>query len=193
MLVEQLPECLSGRALWGEAVGSAERGLMPVRGCARRVVLLEILFQPFEFGAKPGARVRAAARLRRALYVERNKVPRTQIIGIPAICHSGLRLEMPRLSIRTRSGLGSGSSKARIVARRSQRWRARVGDRSRQGLALIRVIGRIDQEAVEVGKVAVAGNAGCAMLVIKLVVAGRRALEKFESAISQIERILKGM
>jgi hypothetical protein len=49
----------------------------------------------------------------------------------------------------------------------------------------------IDLEAVEVGEVAVAGNAGLAMLVIKLVVAGRGPREKFESAIRQIERLLK--
>ena len=48
----------------------AERGLMPVGGCARGMILLEILFQPCEFGAKPGAGVGAAARLRRALYIE---------------------------------------------------------------------------------------------------------------------------
>ena len=49
----------------------------------------------------------------------------------------------------------------------------------------------IDLEAVEVGEVAVAGNAGLAMLVIKLVVAGRGPREKFKSAIRQIERFLK--
>ena len=49
----------------------------------------------------------------------------------------------------------------------------------------------IDLEAVEVGEVAVAGNAGRAMLVIKLVVAGRGPREKFKGAIRQIERSLK--
>ena len=56
VLVELLPKELSGHALWGDAVGSAERGLMPVRGCARGMILLEVLFQPCEFGGKPGAR-----------------------------------------------------------------------------------------------------------------------------------------
>jgi hypothetical protein len=46
----------------------------------------EIVFQPLEFGSKPGAR--AAARLCLALYVKRDKVPRAQIIGIPAISDS---------------------------------------------------------------------------------------------------------
>ena len=49
----------------------------------------------------------------------------------------------------------------------------------------------IDLEAVEVGEVAVAGNAGLAMLVIKLVVAGRGPRDKFESAIRQVVRALK--
>ncbi len=49
----------------------------------------------------------------------------------------------------------------------------------------------IDLEAVEVGEVAVAGNAGLAMLVIKLVVAGRGPVERFKSAIRQVERLLK--
>ena len=70
VFVEQLPKGLSGNALWGDAVRGAERGLMPVGGCARGMILLEILFQPCEFGGKPGARGRAAARLRRALYIE---------------------------------------------------------------------------------------------------------------------------
>ena len=56
VLVEQLPKGLSGNALWGDAVRGAERGLMPVGGCARGMILLEILFQPCEFGGKPGAR-----------------------------------------------------------------------------------------------------------------------------------------
>ena len=58
VLVEQLPKGLSGHALLGDAVGSAERGLVPVGECARGMILLEILFQPFEFGGKPGARAR---------------------------------------------------------------------------------------------------------------------------------------
>ena len=75
VLIEQLPKGLSGHALLADAVSSAERGLMPVGECAGGMIRLEILFQPFEFGGKPGACVRAAARLRRALYIERNKVP----------------------------------------------------------------------------------------------------------------------
>ena len=57
VLVEQLPKGLSGDALWGDAVSGAERGLVPVGGCARGMILLEILFQPCEFGGKPGAGV----------------------------------------------------------------------------------------------------------------------------------------
>jgi len=71
VVVEQLPKGLSGDAFWGDAVSGAERGLMPVGGCARGMILLEILFQPFEFRGKPGAgRGITAARLCRALYIE---------------------------------------------------------------------------------------------------------------------------
>ena len=75
VLVEQLPEGQRGRALFGEAVGSAVRGLVPVGECARGMILLEILFQPFQFGSKPGVRPRTAVRadfirLRIALYIE---------------------------------------------------------------------------------------------------------------------------
>ena len=208
VLVEQLPKGLSGHALLGDAVGSAERGLVPVGGCARGMILLEILFQPCEFGGKPGARVRTAARLRLALYIERNKVPRAQIIGVPAISdsdwavparpfmrgfESARRLEVPRLSIRPRHGLGDEVRQAGSLARLATgvAYGARVRDRSRQRHTLTSVIGGIDQEAVVVGEVAVAGNAGLAMLVIKLVVAGRGPVEKFKSAIRQIERLLK--
>ena len=120
-------------------------------------------------------------------------MPGAQIVGVPAISdsapiHASVRpqFEVPRLSIRPRYGLGVGSGKARIVACRRQSWWARVRDRSRD-----RVPVGIDLEAVVVGKVAVAGNAGLAMLVIKLVVAGRGPMEKFESAIGQVERLLK--
>jgi hypothetical protein len=44
VLVEQLPKGLSGQRPLGDAVRSAERGLMPVRGCASGMILLEILF-----------------------------------------------------------------------------------------------------------------------------------------------------
>jgi hypothetical protein len=46
MFVEQLPEGFSGNALRTDAVCGAERGLMPIGGRARRVIFLEILFQP---------------------------------------------------------------------------------------------------------------------------------------------------
>src|SRR6202050_886669 len=49
----------------------------------------------------------------------------------------------------------------------------------------------IDKEAVEVGEVAVAGNAGLAMLVIKLVVAGGGPADHFKSAVRQVVRVLK--
>src|SRR6202050_1540958 len=49
----------------------------------------------------------------------------------------------------------------------------------------------IDQEAVEVGEIAVAGNAGLAMLVIKLVVAGRGPADHFKSTIGQVVRVLE--
>ena len=86
------------------------------------MIRLEILFQPCEFGGKPGARGRTAARLRLALYIERDKVPGAQIIGVPAISDSDWAvppvrsdstrlLEVPRLSIRPRNGLG-----VRVVA-----------------------------------------------------------------------------
>ena len=88
VLVEELPKGQSGGALMGEAVGGAVRGLVPVGECARGMILLEIIFQPCEFGGKPGAGALAAARLGRALYVERNKVPRAQIVGVPAISDS---------------------------------------------------------------------------------------------------------
>src|SRR5580692_1066694 len=96
VLVEQLPEGQRGRALFGEAVGSAERRLVPVGGCARGMILREIFFQPFEFGGKPGgARGRTAARMCPALYIERDKMPPAQIIGVPAIAAG---TEVPRLS-----------------------------------------------------------------------------------------------
>src|SRR5580692_4850090 len=84
VLVEKFPKGLSGRAFrYSDAVRSAERGLVPVGECASRMIRGEIIFQPLEFGSKPGAR--AAARLRLALYIERDKMPRAQVIGIPAI------------------------------------------------------------------------------------------------------------
>ena len=61
----------------------------------------------------------------------------------------------------------------------------------RQIVAVMMVAIGIVLEAVEVGEVAVAGNADRAVLVIKLVVAGRGPRDKFESAIRQIERVLK--
>ena len=93
---------------------------------------------------------------------------------------------MTRLSISPWCGLGNGSGKARIVACRRQSCWARVLYRRRLNTTV-----RIDLEAVVIGEVAEAGNASRAMLVIKLVVAGRGPVEKFESAISQIERLLK--
>ena len=56
---------------------------MPVGECARGMICLEILFQPCEFGGKPGASGRAAARLRRALNIERNQVPCAQVVRVP--------------------------------------------------------------------------------------------------------------
>src|SRR5580698_5559027 len=156
VLVEQLPKGLSGRAFgYGDAVGSAERGLVPVGGCARGMIRGEIVFQPFEFGSKPGAR--AAARLCLALYIERDKVPRAQIIGIPAISdpdwaprrycvsESARLLEVPRLSIRIRHGLSKGTRGVRVPGNRS-RHHGSIG---------------VVLDAVEVGEVAVAGNADC--------------------------------
>ena len=87
ILVEELPKGLSGRAFrYGDAVGSAERGLVPVSECARGVICLEILFQPLEFGSNPGTG--ATARLGFALDIERDKVPGAEIIGVPAISDS---------------------------------------------------------------------------------------------------------
>lgn len=82
---EELPKRLSGRALFADAIRSAVRGLVPVGGRARRMICREIVFQPFEFGRKPGACVQTAAGLRLALYIERDNVPGAQIIGIPTI------------------------------------------------------------------------------------------------------------
>ena len=96
VFVEQLPKVLSGNALWGDAVRGAERGLMPVGEGARGVVLFEILLQPCKFGGKPGARGRTAARLRRALYVKRDKVPGAEIVRVPAFSDSGSVLSCVR-------------------------------------------------------------------------------------------------
>ena len=64
ILIELLPEGHGGRALGdSDAVGCAEHGLVPVSERARGMIRREILFQPFEFGGKPDARVRATARL----------------------------------------------------------------------------------------------------------------------------------
>jgi len=79
---------------------------------------------------------------------------------------------------------GSRSRRVRVCPEQAC-W-ARVRYRSRQRIAC-----GIDLEAVEVREVAVSGNAGRAMLVIKLVVARRRPLQKFKGAIRQIERSLK--
>ena len=132
-VVEQLPPGSRGDALFGEAVGSAERGLVPVGGCAGGMILLEILFQPFGFGGQPGAGGgTAGARLCLALDIERDQVPGAQIIGVPAFSDSDCAprryggsdsarlLEVPRLSIRSRHGLGVGigSGKARVAAPR---------------------------------------------------------------------------
>ena len=119
VLVEQFPEGLSGGALLGDAVRSAEGGLMPVGERAKGTIRREVVFQPGQFGGKPGAGVRAAARLRLALYIERDKVPRAEIVGVPAISdpdwvrrrgsNSAGRLEVSRLSISPRYGLGVGA------------------------------------------------------------------------------------
>ena len=86
MSVEQLPKLLGGLAFrYGDAVGRAEGGLVPVGECARRMIRGEIVFQPLQFGSNPGAR--ATARLCLALDVERDKMPGTQIIRIPTICN----------------------------------------------------------------------------------------------------------
>ena len=74
-------------------------------------------FSQLVSAVKPGVRVQTAVparrvRLRIALDVERNKVPGAQIVGVPAIADSGSvqasvhQLEVPRLSIRPRNGLG---------------------------------------------------------------------------------------
>src|ERR1700690_992377 len=99
---------------------------MPVRGCARGVILLKILLQPREFGGKPRAIVRTAARLGIALDVERDQVPVAQIIGIPAIA---VGTEVPRLSVLSRYGLGEECLGARGLAT-GRCYRARVLDRS---------------------------------------------------------------
>src|SRR5579863_51957 len=110
----------------------------------------EVVFQPFEFGGQPGACFRTAARLRLALYIERDKVPRAQIIGIPAISNpdwapvgigsgSARLLEVPRLSIRKRHGLSEGTAGVRGA-----------GDRGRHHGSIGIVL-----DAVEVGEVAV--------------------------------------
>src|ERR1700684_2012264 len=185
VLVEHLPKLLSGRALGhGDAVGRAERGLVPIGECARGMIRGEIVFQPFEFGSKPGAC--AAARLCLALYIERDKVPRAQIKGVPAISdpdwaagavgsESARLREVPRLSIRIRHGLGEGPAGVRVA-----------GDRSRDYGSIGIVL-----DAVEVGEVAVAGNADRAVLGIKLVVARRGPRDKFETAIRRFVRVLK--
>src|ERR1700722_12289520 len=82
---------------------------------------------------------------------------------------------MPRLSIRKRHRLGEGTGGVRIV-----------GDRSCHHGSIGIVL-----DAVEVGEVAVAGNADRAVLGIKLVVARRGPRYKFESAIRQFVRVLK--
>ena len=147
----------------------------------------KIVFQPCEFGGKPGARVRAVARLCLALYIERDKVPRTQIVGIPAIAdpdwaprrfcvsESARLLEVPGLPIRIRHGLGEGTAGVRVVGDRSHH-------RGSIGIVL---------DAVEVGEVAVAGNADRAVLDVKLVVARRGPHDHFESTIVLLERVLK--
>src|SRR6202034_1338818 len=130
--------------------------------------------------------VRAAAGLRLALYIERDKVPRAQIIGIPPISDadwapagSGSRaarlLEVLRLSIRMRRGLCEGTARVRGA-----------GDRSRHHAPIGIVL-----DTVEVGEVAVAGNADRAVLGIKLVVARRGPRDKFETAIRRFVRVLK--
>src|ERR1700722_2338998 len=98
---------------------------------------------------------------------------------------------MPRLSIRPRNGLGNEVSSGGCA--RTARWvrRARVRDRRRHRLTQISISIGIDQEAVEVREVAVAGNAGLAMFVIKLVVAGRWPADHFKSAICEVVRVLK--
>src|SRR6202034_2984078 len=83
VLVEQLPKGHSSRALFAKSVGRAVCGLVPVSQCARGVILREIFLQPLEFGGKPGTRVRTAARLCLALYIERDDMPRAQVIGVP--------------------------------------------------------------------------------------------------------------
>lgn len=83
VLVKQFPKGLSGHPLLADAVRRTEGGLVPVGECARGMICLEILFQPCEFGGKPGASGRAAARLRRALNIERNQVPCAQVVRVP--------------------------------------------------------------------------------------------------------------
>ncbi len=61
-----------------------------------------------------------------------------------------------------------------------------AGDRSRHHGSIGIVL-----DAVEVGEVAVAGNADRAVLDIKLVVAGRGPRDHFESAIGRFVRVLK--
>ena len=131
------------------------------------MILLEILFQPCEFGGKPGARVRTAARLCLALYIERDKVPRAQIIGIPAISDSdwapaGTVVPSPPVCSKCPAcpsdrgtGWGMGVVAARIVAA------AVDADGHGSGIVVVGMVTiGIELEAVEVGEVAVAGNAG---------------------------------
>ena len=84
-------------------------------------------------------------------------------------------IEVSRLPIRIRHGLGEGTAGVRIV-----------GDRSRHHGSIGIVL-----DAVEIGEVAVAGNADRAVLGIKLVIAGRGPGDHFESAISQFVGVLE--
>src|ERR1700733_5328018 len=149
------------------------------------MICLEILFQPLKFGSNPGTL--AAAWLSFALDIERDNVPRAQIVGIPAIADSDLAtgrygvaetarlLEVPCLSIRIGHRLGEGTSSVRVV-----------GDRSRHYGSIGIVL-----DAVEVREVAITGNADRAVFRVKLVVAGRGPRDHLEGAVRQLIRVLK--
>ena len=144
---------------------------MPVGQRAGGVILLQVLFQPLRLGREPASGRAAAARLVGALDVQRDQVPRAQVIGVPAI--AGLP-ELARLAILLRGRLGDDGA------------RRRVGDRV---VDLGSVRGVLD--AVVVVEVAKAADAGLAVVVVKLVVARGGTLQELERAPVLVERVLE--
>jgi hypothetical protein len=126
------------------------------------MVAVEVLGQPLGLGGKPGAIGVAAAGLIGALGVERDEVPRAQVVGVPAVAGvaegTGLALGLRR---RLRDDVAGG----------------RVGHRL---VDLGAVAGVLD--AVVVVEVAEAAHAGLAVAVIELVIARRGTLEELERA-----------